>query len=328
MNYEVDLWGKIRSAYKSADLRTQAREDAYNWTMLIVATELANAYFQARILDAAIDVYESLIRARRVQLAIYKDRYRGLLIDYSQAAQAEADLNRTEAMYGEMKQKRAVFENMVAVLLGETPSGFKLEPAPLIAAPPQIPEGVPADILGRRPDLAEMQRLLSAVHAYLGVSYANYFPTLDLEGTLGSVAPLSKYFLKGLSWFWGIGANLTEVLFDGLARYYKLQLNWAEFNEAVAKYRQGILNACQEVENALSNLDWLGKRREFVAHAVEASKTDWKIAANRFQYGVDSFLPAAAKEIQVLDDDLSYLTLLGFSYSNTVQLIRALGGGW
>jgi len=328
MEYEVDLWGKIRSSYKSANLQTLAREDAYKGAILVITTELANAYFQVRIQDALANAYDSLIADRQKILEIYRSQYKGQLIDFSWVAKAEAELNRTESMYGEIQQKRAVFVNMVAVLMGEEPSQFKLEPSPLTAPPPKIPEGVPAAILTRRPDLAEKQRLLESIHALLGVSYANYFPTLDVNGGIGSVAPLSRYFLKGLSFFWGIGSNLTEVLFDGLARYYKLQLNWAQFNESVAQYRQGILKACEEVENALSNLQWLEKRMDFIGRAIDASKKDENIASARYQFGVNSYLPAARREVEVLDDEVSYLALMGHRYSNTVQLIRALGGGW
>jgi len=328
MSYEVDLWGKIRSSYKSADLGAKARQDAYDAALLVITTELANAYFQTRILDAVTSTYESILQTRRKTQEIYSSRYEGKLADYGQVAFSDQELDQTESLYSEVKQQRAVFENMIAVLLGSTPSEFHLNPMPLIELPPQIPEGVPASALARRPDIAEQQLLMQSIHALLGVAYAEYFPALDLEGGLGVISPLSQYFFKGLSFFWSIGANLTELIFDGMARYYKVQLTWSQFRESVARYRQTVLNAFQEVENSLSNLQWLQKRMDSISHAVESAKINQKISNDQYTYGVISYLQVAEKEREVLDNDLIYLTLLSFRYMNTVQLIRALGGGW
>ena len=214
-----------------------------------------------------------------------QSQYSGEVIDYGNVTTSDQDLEQTESMLFAVKQQRELFENMIAVLLGRTPSEFKLEPTPLFACPPLIPEGVPASALVRRPDLAEQQRQMESVHALLGVAYANYLPTLDLDAGLGTVSPLSKFFFKGLSFFWSIGANLTEMLFDGMARYYKVQLTWAQFKESVARYRQSVLNAFQEVENSLSNLHWLQRQMESIGRAVDASKIDRQIFSDQYALG-------------------------------------------
>jgi multidrug efflux system outer membrane protein len=328
MNYEVDLWGKIRSAYKSASLNEQAKQEAYNAALLLVTTELANAYFQVRVNDAIAEVYQRLIETRQTAYGIQHDRFEGELDNYTGVSLSDQDLKRVEARYFEVKQRREVFVNMVAVLLGKNPSEFAMEERPLSALPPSIPQSVPSAVLFRRPDLAEQQRRLESVHALLGVAYADYLPSVSVQGALGWNSPLSRFFFKSLSHFWMIGTNITELIFDGLAREYKVKLTWAQFGESVALYRQSVLNAFQEVENALSNLQWIGKEMQSIGQAVEESKINANIAADRYSYGVNSYLDVADKERALLDTEAIYLTLLGFNYTNTVQLIRSLGGGW
>lgn len=328
MSWEIDLWGKIRSEYKSAKLRTKAVEEAYRAAMLVVTTELANAYFQLRILDAQIELYQSIIQTRKKTLELNASRYEGELINMSEVAFSDQELNITEAQYYEKKQRRALFENMIAVLLGKTPSDFSLAPMPFAEAPPKIPDGVPSEILSRRPDLAEQERNMESIHALLGVVYAEYFPSINATAGLGWVAPLSRYFLKGLSRFWEVGTSLTEIVFDAGARRNKVKLTWAQYRESVARYRQSVLSAFQEVEDSLSNLQWNDRQMQSIATAVKASKVDAKISSDRYKFGVGSYLPVTEKQRQELDNEETYLTLLGHRYMNTIQLIRALGGGW
>lgn len=328
LSYELDIWGKIRSRYKSAKLTAEAREAAYKTALLIVTTDLANAYFQLRTLDAQIELYEALIETRKKVLEINQSRYSGELINFSDVTLSDQDLNNIESLYFEVRQKRNLFENVIAVLLGVTPSEFTIEHMPITDMPPVIPAGMPSEALLRRPDIAERERTMEAFHATLGVAYAAYFPEVDVVAGLGLISPLAKYFLHGLSRWWMIGTNITEVVFDAQARHYNVEFTWAQYRESVASYRQAVLNAFQDVENALSNLEWIGKQMESIDNSVRASMEDYEISSDRYTYGVVSYLPVMDKALTELENERVYIALLGLRYTNTIQLIKALGGGW
>jgi len=328
MTYELDLWGKIRSAYKAGNLNAEAQEEALRTTRLIVTTDLASAYFQLRSLDAQIDLLSKTLDTAKTALQINQSRFQGQVINYTDVTLSQQNVNNIESEYFDAKKKRAVFENMIAVLLGASPSEFTLTPMPITAIPPEIPAGTPSAILLRRPDIAQQEKAMASIHAKLGIAYASYFPSVDLVGSLGYLSPLSKDFFKWISRYWLIAANITEVIFDGKARYYNVQLTWAQFRESVANYRQAALNAFQEVEDSLSNLQWISKQMESIGAAVQAARTDYNLSRARYEHGVGTYLPVADKQQTELDNARAYQVLLGLRYLNTVQLIKALGGGW
>jgi len=145
---------------------------------------------------------------------------------------------------------------------------------------------------------------------------------------LGWVAPLAKYFLKGLSRFWAVGANFSEIIFDAGARKYKVKLTWAQIRESVAQYQQTVLKAFQEVEDSLSSLQWNERRMDRIEAAIKASKIDTQLSSDQYNFGVVSYLSVSEKELEQLNNEEIYLKLLRHRYLNTIQLIRALGGGW
>ncbi len=323
--YEFDFWAKYRGQYRSAKYLAEAENEAYRTALLILGTDLANAYFQMRILDAEADTYKAALSARKAALGIQESRFETQLADYRPVSEYQIEYSDVEALYFETLKKRALFENQISVLVGASPSEFRIRPNPLKELPPEIPAGIPAGVLLRRPDLAEQERRMAAAHAEINVAYASYFPVINLTGVLNF---LSNNFIKTLKNEWLIGSNVVEVLFDGWARGAQVDRMKEKFEEAFMVYRGKVLGAFQEVEDSLVSLHWVASEMKSIGIAVEAAKKDHRMERDRFDVGLSSYLHAANKEHKLLDQELMSLELLGWRYFYTIHLIKAIGGGW
>ena len=330
VNYEVDLWGAIRNTYKAAKLSAIAEKEALQAVLLVLTADLAHTYYRLCVQDAQIDLLQSIIDTRKKALEIYQSRYEGRIINYTEVASAEQDLDFAESQLFAAWQLRNVLENQLAVLLGTSASEFSFahHPLSLSAQPPLVPAGLPTQMLLRRPDLAEQERIMASLHAKIGVAYASYFPSLFLTGSLGFRSPDWDQFLTGKSKYWRTEADIFQFIFDAGARHYNVKYTWAQFRESLEIYRQKVLTAFQEVEDALSNLEWIVKGMGSLQDAVFAAKSNATIASDRYQFGVINYLDVANKNRQEFENQRAYLLLLGMQYGNTIQLIKALGGGW
>ncbi|MDE3045536.1 MAG: efflux transporter outer membrane subunit [Verrucomicrobiota bacterium] len=323
--YEIDFWGKWRSQYRSALYKAEAQVELYNTALLLLTTDLANAYFQLRIQDAQIEVYRDILFTRQTALNIQQSRYDTHLINYTEVSTMQSDYSTVESQYYDALRKRALFENQIAVLVGESASEFKLDPMPTRTLPPVIPAGVPASVLLRRPDLREQERIMASMHAEINVAYASFFPSVDVSGGINF---LSNDFMHTLKDKWFIGSNLVEILFDAGGRSANVEMKKAAFKEALSTYQQKVLTAVQEVEDSLSSLDWVDHEMRAIERAVEAMQITTQIALDRYKFGLASFLGAADSERKELEKKLVNLRLLSQRYLYTIHLIKAIGGGW
>jgi multidrug efflux system outer membrane protein len=328
LTYEVDLWSRYRNEYQSAKLNAEAEFFDYQAAFLILTTDLAAAYFQLRTQDRLIDLFKMTIETRKKALSINQSRFKNQINSYTAVALSQLDLSNVEAQYEEAVRLRALFENLIAVLVGAAPEGLALESSPLSGNPPVIPAGYPSDIIQLRPDLAAQERSIASIHAQIGVAYSSYFPSIELMARGGILSPNLRDFLTSWSSYWLFGANMSQYIFDAGARYYQVKLTWGEYREAVAIYKQKVLLAFGEVENALVSIEQIAKEMQDVQNAVEAAHKAYSIAFHRYQQGIGFYLEVADNERQLLDNQRIYTELWGLSFLNTVQLIKALGGGW
>lgn len=328
LSYEVDLWGRIRGEYQSALFQAGARNEDFQTILLMLTTDLAIAYFQLRTQDTLIQLFNRTIETRKKALAINQAQYDAKIIDYSPVALAALDLNNVERQYYESLRQRAVLEDQIAVLIGISPSIFQIDHLTITKAPPEIPASLPSEILLQRPDLLAQEFTMASIYEQIGVAYASIFPTVQLTGGIGFSSPISKEFGAWKSRYWGFGTNISQYIFDAGARYYNVQLTWAEFREAVDTYQQRVLIAFQEVEDALSNLDLLAKEMNSAQGSVDSAHKAYTISYDRYLMGVSFYLEVADNERQELDNQRIYFDLLGLRYINTIQLIKALGGTW
>lgn len=328
LSYEADLWGKIRSRYQAARENWEGQFEAYNSVMLILTADLAVVYYQIRTLDAQVDLLEATIANREKALKINRSRYKTNVIDYSDVTRAGLEVSTTLAQYKEIVRLRAELENRLAVLTGNPASEFCFEHFPLEGEPPEIPVGIPSEVLMRRPDIAEAERLIATEHSLVNAAYASFFPSLTLTAGGGYSSPHLRYFLKSRSRLWAFGASGSQMIYDGGRLSADLAIQESRFREASGEYQQKVLMCLEEVEDALSNVESYNKEYEDVSDAVEWAKKTYRISHNRYKNGVTSYLDVVVSEQDELANQIIQNELLGLRFVSTVRLIEVIGGGW
>jgi NodT family efflux transporter outer membrane factor (OMF) lipoprotein len=224
--------------------------------------------------------------------------------------------------------RRAALEHAIAVLVGEPPASLQIAASPLADPPPDIPAGLPSDLLERRPDIAAAERRVAAASAGVGVANAAFFPRLLLTASAGFESRSIASWLTGLSTFWSAGPAMVATLFDaGRRRAVSTQAR-AAFDESVADYQETILRALQEVEDSLAALRVLREEADVQAAAVAAAERSLALATNRYRGGVATYLEVTAAQSAALSNQRAALSVLSRRLTASVLLIKALAGGW
>lgn len=328
LTYDVDLWGKYRSQYEAAMYNAQAEIEDYHTAMLSLTADVANSYFQLRTLDAMLDILQRTIAVRRKGLELVQNRYDKGLINYSGVASASLELANTEAAYEDTARQRGLQENILATLIGCYASDFQFPALPIVEEPPQVPPGIPSTIMQRRPDIAQAERTMASQNGEAKAAYANMFPSIQLTGTAGFLSPEIDDFFKWISRLWAIGANGNETIFDGCRKDSQFQAAVARFSQASGAYQQQVLIAFREVEDALNNLEYQKKQYDILKRAVEDATRLNKISTTRYGKGVINYTEVVVNERSELDAKQNAVAVLGLRYQSTIQLVKALGGGW
>lgn len=328
MSYELDLWGKLRGQYRSALYAAEAEKERFHTAQLTLTADVASSYFQIRLLDLQIDIVSRNIDLMRRSLALTKNRNRQGLVSELDVVSAEQLLNDTEGSLSDLKRQRALQENALATLLGVPPNAFCLHSNPLETPPPQVPANLPSEVLQQRPDIAAAERMMASEHALIGVAYASYLPSIQLTGALGFSSPDIQDFLKWKSRLWAMGANYLQTIFDGGRNDANLNMVYARYHETVHDYQQQVLTAFREVEDALSSLEWEARQYQSYEQSVDAARKRFSLSSRRYSGGLTNSLDVIDSERTVLQAELNAAAVLGLRYLSTVQLIKAIGGGW
>lgn len=328
VTWEPDIFGRIRRNIEASQASYQAAGADLANLRLSVTAELAADYFNARQLDTQIGVLNRTVQSFEKGLQLVQSREQGGVASGLDVAQEQAllDTTRTQAIL--LKQQRAQFENAIATLTGQPAPNFKLPSAEIATKPPAVPLGVPSDLLERRPDIAEAERQMAAANAQIGVAQAAYYPSfpLTLSGGLESAA-VSK-LASSSSTFWAAGVSAIEDIFTGGARRAQVQFNEAGYQDTVVNYRQTVLTAMQEVEDAVAGLAVIDEAEKTQAAAVTDSRKALEIATNRYTGGLVSYLDVVSAQQTLLSNENLAAQLNGQRLVTSVLLVKALGGGW
>lgn len=328
LSYEVDLWGQIKDQYNYAKYNWLAEQKDYEVVMLALTSTLATAYYQLRAADEQIGLLAKVLNSRQKAYQINKDRYETEVIFYADVALAAEEVDSTLTRYEEVIRQRSVLENQIAVLIGYPASEFRLNFSPLTGLPPLIPEGLPSELLLRRPDVAKAEYEVRAAHAMVKEAYSQFFPSLTLTGTGGFESPVLKGFLKWISRYWMEGAQINQLIFDGFKTPYNLKSQIAQFQQAGGVYQQVILEAMQEVEDSLKDLYSYGKEYRSMEATTQWAQKAYELYSDRYMMGVINYLDVVNTERDWLNFQIDLAALQGYRYLATIQLIKALGGGW
>jgi NodT family efflux transporter outer membrane factor (OMF) lipoprotein len=281
-----------------------------------------------RTFDAEEQLLNDTVTAFQKALDLTQNRYQGGVASAVDVAQAQTQLETTRAQAIDVQVARSQLEHAIAVLTGQPPSTFNIAFAPWNNQPPVIPTGVPADLLERRPDIAAAERRVAAANAQIGVARAAYFPILTLSGTGGFESSSITTWLQGPSGFAAIGASAVVTAFDvGRRRAISDQAR-AAYDESTANYRETVLGSLQEVEDNLSALRILDNESKTQQDAVAAAEHSLQLSNNRYKGGVVTYLEVITAQSTALSNERLSVNLLRERMVASVQLIRALGGGW
>lgn len=328
-SYELDLWGKVRRTVESAAAQSAAVEAARDTVLLNLTADVAENYFSLRALDAEIVVLERTVALREKTLAVNQSRLQSGVALPADVSSAETELANVQRDLSEARRRRVLFSNGLAVLCGETASTFHLDSHPLNSTlPPEIPPGLPSELLLRRPDVAEAERLAASKCAEIGVAKAAFLPSVKLTGYAGLESLELKDLFTWDSRIWAVGPNVSLPIFSGGKNRANLKVAEARYEQAVATYRQSLLGAFRDVENALANHQAYAEQAAALHRAEDSARRTASSFEQRRQGGMIAYLEAVDAQRTLLQAERSTAQNRGARYAASVQLIKSLGGGW
>lgn len=326
--WEIDLWGRIRRTVESQQAAAQASAADLESARLSAQATLAQSYLTLRVLDAQRHLLDETVRAYQKSLDLTRNRYASGVASNADVVQAESQLKTAQAQAIDVGVQRAQLEHAIAALTGQPASVFALPAAPLASPPPQIPVGVPSEVLERRPDIASAERRVAAANAQIGVADAAFYPTLTLSASGGFDSSKISNWLSWPSRLWSIGPAISQVVFDGGLRRAQKNQTLAAYDADVASYRQTVLTAFQEVEDNLAALRILEDEARVQEAAVMAAQQSVALTTNQYKAGTVSYLEVVVTQTVALANERIAVDILGRRMAATVLLVKALGGGW
>jgi multidrug efflux system outer membrane protein len=328
VSYEVDLFGRVRRTVEAANATLQSTASDLQNVQLVLTAELAADYFMLRELDAEFKVVQESVGYQRKGLDLVNNRHNGGIASGLEVAQQAALLDSTLSQLALVQQSRAQYEHAIAVLVGQSASNFTIPPLPLNATPPPLPLGVPSDVLQRRPDISTAERQMAYENAEVGIARTAFYPNITLSGAGGWQSTQITSLLNAPSLFWSLGADALEPIVQGGRNRAQLAAARAAYEQSVAKYRQAVLTAFQEVEDGISNLSTLSQALNTQGAAVEDARRALAIANNRYVGGITTYLDVITAQTTLLTSERLHTQLLGQQMVSSVYLVKALGGGW
>jgi multidrug efflux system outer membrane protein len=327
--YEIDIWGRVRRLVEASTADAAATTDDLAVVQLTVATDVATYYYTLRALDAQEQILEQTVTGYAEQVRIVSAQLRNGLVGPIDLDQAQALLEATHAQLRDVQRARADEEHALAVLCGRPAPSFSVPADPLLeAAPPEVPSGLPAQLLTRRPDVAEAEQKVVSFNAQVGVATAELYPTFSLTGTVGFESASFTHILDWKSKVAAIGARMFAPIFEGGRLRANLAAVKAQYQQAVAGYLNQVLVAYQDVEDALTDLSALTEEADRMRAAVAASEEYLRLARVQYKQGLATYLIVIDAERTLLANQLILSRDINQQMAASIHLIKALGGGW
>ncbi len=327
--WEIDVWGRIRRSNEAARGDLLAREENRRAIILQLVGGVAQAYFELRQFDLQLEIAERTLKAWEESVRISQARHRQGLIHGLDLEQFQAERENAAARIADLKRQVILKENELSVLLGRNPGqivrGQSLTDQVM---PPVVPAGLPSELLRRRPDVVQAEQQLAAATARIGAAKADRFPKVSLTGLLGIANPsLSKLFTAGGD-FGVFGPTLTSPLLNAVSLGFQQDAAEAQARQAVAQYKQAILVAFKEVEDALAGVAMAREQAAAQERQVNALKAALRLANLRYKGGLANYLDVLIAQRNLFDAELALATTRRLYLTSVVQLYKALGGGW
>jgi multidrug efflux system outer membrane protein len=327
-SWEPDFWGAIRNTAHAQKRLAQASAADLATARLSLQAELASDYVAVRGLDAQLEVLRQSIVSYQAAVEVAQLRTRGEIASGLDLARALSQLDSAQAQETETRLQRDLMQHAVAVLVGAMPSTFSIAPtSEFRLIPPQLPAGVPSELLQRRPDIASAERQMAAANASIGVSRAAFYPNVTFSAT-GGFEDNAFHLLSLPNSLWSVGAGATVPLFDAGLHRAQLRHSWAQYAQTRDNYRATVLAAFQEVEDGLSQTQRLATEDTQEQQAGDQAQQALSISTMLYKDGLDNYLSVSVAQVQALAAQLAEVGIRIRQVQSAVSLIRALGGGW
>lgn len=329
--WEIDIFGKVRRAVEASDADIQASEEDRRDVLVTLLAEVARNYLEVRGSQLQLSITRENLKAQEQTVQLTRDRFAVGLSSELNIAQAEAQLASTESQVPALENKERESIHQLGVLLGQEPGALLRElsrDAPLPVAPPEVPVGLPSDLLRRRPDIRRAERQLAASTARIGVATADLYPRFSLTSLSGMQAIAPTNLVVPESSFWSIGPTVKWPVFDAGRIRALIQVQDARQEQALVTYEKTVLTALKDTENALTAYSKEQVRRRSLAQAVEANRRAFVIAGELYARGLVDFLNVLESQRSLyVSQELLAQSELNIT-TDLVALYKALGGGW
>jgi outer membrane protein, multidrug efflux system len=326
--WEIDVWGRIRRLNEAALAEYLATEEARRGVTLSLTSEVATTYFELRALDLQLDIARRTAATFQETYDLFDRRLEAGAASALETSSAQASLSATNATIPDLERQIVAHENRLALLLGRAP-----EAIPRGAAlndqllPPEIPSGLPSDLLERRPDLREAEQRLVAANAEVGVTVANFFPVISLTGAFGGVSrQVSDLFGAGRTW--SVGGGLLTPVFQGRRLKNEHHAALARWEEATVQYERQVTGAFEEVSSALAAYQKLAEMETAQAQSVDAYRDAVALSNSRYVGGLSDYLEVLQAQRQLFPAENALAQVRFERLATLVTLYKALGGGW
>jgi NodT family efflux transporter outer membrane factor (OMF) lipoprotein len=327
-SWEPDLWGRIRRQVEAARENAQASASDLANLDLSLHAELALDYFELRGLDSDSRLLERTVKDYEHQLDLNQRLVKGGLATEVVVAQALAQLETTRAQLIDLNEARSEYEHAIATLINKEARYLTLAPSPLDLSLPQVPVGVPSQLIERRPDISAVERRTAAANAQIGIAISAFYPRVVLSGGGGFESTNVGTLIQGPSALWSLGAQATQLLFDAGKRRAITDEARHNYESQASSYRATVLGAFNEVEDRLSDLRVLGEEAATEQRAVTAAQHSLDLSNHRYKGGATNYLEVLIAENTLLSNQRTSTDLVTRQFAASVGLIRALGGGW
>ncbi|MBI3802988.1 MAG: efflux transporter outer membrane subunit [Nitrospirae bacterium] len=327
LTWELDIWGRIRRSNEAARADLLAQEENRRAVILELVSSVAQSYFDLRQLDLQLEIAKNALQSWEESAGIAKARLRQGVTSRLDADQFEAERANAAARSAELTRQIAQKESELSVLLGRNPSQIpRGRPLTEQKMPPEVPAGLPSELLQRRPDILQSEEALAAATARIGIAKASRFPTISLTGVLGVASPQLVDLGKGD--FGSIGVGLVAPILNARTLGYEQQVAEAQARQVLALYEKTVLFAFKEVEDALVAVRTSQEQSKAQEVQVEALQSALHLAEVRYQGGISNYLDVLTAKRNLFDAQLALTATRRLHLASIVQLYKALGGGW
>jgi len=329
LSWELDFFGRIRRANEAELANLNATNEARRAVTIALVANVARAYIELRDLDLRLEISRRTLDSRREYLDLARDRFEGGVTPELDWRQAEAEYHRVESFVYEIEKLVSQKENEISYLLGHNPAavtrGRPLDQQPV---PPEVPAGLPAALLERRPDVREAEQRLIAANALIGEAKARRFPQISLTGSYGVASTDLGDLIEETSISWNVLGSLVQPIFSAGKNKRRVEVRESQQRQAVYEYERTLFQAFREVEDSLVALSKAAEQRDAQGKRVEAERKVLELSEMRYRGGVAAYLEVLDAQRSLFNAEIDEVSSVSGEVTSLIQLYKALGGGW